>query len=95
MVDFAGWDMPVTYKGLIEDTERCAERCGIFDVSHMGEIFVRGPKSLDALEWLTTNHVAKLATGEAQYGFLLNPEGGVIDNIITYSSNLAKNIWCA
>jgi len=84
MVDFAGWWMPVQYQGLREEHETVRTKVGLFDVSHMGEVWVRGPKSLSTLEWLTTNDVAKLKAGEAQYSLLPNAEGGLVDDIIVY-----------
>ncbi len=84
MVDFAGWYMPVSYAGLREEHLNVRSKVGLFDVSHMGEIFVRGPKSLETLEWLTTNWVGKLESGQAQYSLLPNADGGLVDDIIVY-----------
>lgn len=89
MVDFAGWFMPVQYKGLKEEHQCVREHVGLFDVSHMGEIRVKGPQALATLEWLTTNDVSKLENGEAQYSLLPNNEGGLVDDIIVYC--LQKN----
>lgn len=84
MVDFAGWWMPVQYKGLKEEHQNVRQNVGLFDVSHMGEIRFRGPNALSTLEWLTTNHVAKLGKGQAHYTLLPNDKGGLIDDIIIY-----------
>jgi aminomethyltransferase len=84
MVDFAGWHMPVQYEGVIEEHERVRKNVGLFDVSHMGEIFFRGPKALESLQWLTTNDVSKLENGQAHYSLLPNEEGGLVDDIIVY-----------
>src|SRR4051812_4674993 len=84
MVDFAGWYMPVQYEGVIEEHKNCRENCGLFDVSHMGEIRVKGPKAVETLQWLTTNDVAKLESGHAQYSLLPNEQGGIVDDIIVY-----------
>jgi len=84
MVDFAGWWMPVQYKGLKEEHLCVRAHVGLFDVSHMGEIRFKGPKALPTLEWLTTNSVAKLAKGQAHYSLLPNNEGGLVDDIIVY-----------
>lgn len=84
MVDFAGWYMPVEYEGLRAEHLKVRADVGLFDVSHMGEIRVRGPKSLETLEWLTTNHVAKLENGQAQYSLLPNDKGGLVDDLIVY-----------
>ncbi len=89
MVPFVGWSMPVQYKGLRIEHEAVRNNVGIFDVSHMGEFRVSGPNALETLEWLTTNHVAKLENGQAQYSLLTNPEGGIVDDLIIYC--LEKN----
>ncbi len=84
MVDFAGWYMPVQYTGLREEHDNVRTNVGLFDVSHMGEIRFKGPKALESLQWLTTNDVAKLNSGEAQYSLLPNDHGGLVDDIIVY-----------
>jgi len=84
MVEFAGWYMPVQYEGLKKEHLNVRENVGLFDVSHMGEIRMSGPKALETLEWLTTNHVSKLKAGEAQYSLLTNKNGGVVDDLIIY-----------
>src|SRR5690349_21332308 len=84
MVDFAGWLMPIQYSNLREEHDSVRQNVGLFDVSHMGEIRVRGAKALESLEWLTTNDVAKLNPGEAQYSLLPNDQGGLVDDIIIY-----------
>lgn len=89
MVDFAGWYMPVQYIGLREEHDNVRKNVGLFDVSHMGEVRFKGPKALETLEWLTTNDVAKLNDGEAQYSLLPNDQGGLVDDIIVYC--LKKN----
>lgn len=89
MVDFAGWYMPVQYVGLKEEHLNVRQNVGLFDVSHMGEVRVKGPQALATLDWLTTNDVAKLNDGEAQYSLLPNDQGGLVDDIIVYC--LKKN----
>lgn len=84
MVEFAGWYMPITYSNLKEEHQCVREKVGLFDVSHMGEIFFRGEKALESLEWMTTNHVGKLENGEAQYSLIPNENGGIVDDIIVY-----------
>jgi len=85
MVDFAGWYMPVEYSaGLRQEHLSVRQRVGLFDVSHMGEIRVQGPKALEAVEWLTTNYVGKLQNGQAQYSLLPNDQGGLVDDLIVY-----------
>ena len=84
MVDFAGWLMPVQYEGLMEEHKNVRENCGLFDVSHMGEIRVKGSKSLETLQWLTTNDVSKLQQGDAQYSLYPNENGGIVDDLFIY-----------
>lgn len=84
MVSFAGWHMPIQYRGVIEEHECVRQKVGLFDVSHMGEIFVKGPKALESLNFLTCNDVPKLQKGQAQYSLLLNENGGIVDDIIVY-----------
>lgn len=84
MVPFAGWYMPVQYVGVKEEHMATRTGVGLFDVSHMGEFRVRGPKSLETLEWLTTNDVAALPAGKAHYSLFPNKEGGIVDDLIIY-----------
>lgn len=84
MVDFAGWDMPVQYTGIIDEHTAVRTRAGLFDVSHMGEVSIRGPGALAACQVMTANDVARLADGQAQYSLLLTPEGGIVDDIIVH-----------
>jgi aminomethyltransferase len=84
MVDFAGWEMPVQYGGILEEHKAVREDCGIFDISHMGEFLIRGPEAASCLDSLLTNSVSKLEKGQAQYSLLLNHHGGIIDDLIVY-----------
>jgi aminomethyltransferase len=84
MVDFGGWDMPVEYKGLMEEHRAVRERVGLFDVSHMGEIEVRGPQALDLVQHVTVNDASKLKLGQAQYSALLYETGGFVDDILVH-----------
>jgi aminomethyltransferase len=84
MVDFAGWEMPVQYSGILAEHKAVREEAGVFDISHMGEFFVSGPGSADWLDSLLTNRVAALSDGQAQYSLMLNERGGVIDDLIVY-----------
>lgn len=84
MVDFAGWWMPVQYRGLKEEHLSVRSGVGLFDVSHMGEFRVSGPKSLETLQWITTNDVSKLASGQAHYSLFPNEAGGIVDDLIVY-----------
>ncbi len=89
MVDFAGWEMPVQYAGILEEHRAVRENCGIFDISHMGEFVVRGTEASAWLDSLLTNRVAALETGQAQYSLMLNERGGVIDDLIVYRTAAA------
>jgi aminomethyltransferase len=84
MVPFAGWDMPVQYRGITGEHVAVRTKVGLFDVSHMGEIRVRGPKAAAALQWLLSNDVDKLAPGQAQYNGLCNHRGGMVDDVFAY-----------
>jgi glycine cleavage system T protein (aminomethyltransferase) len=84
MVEFAGFDMPVQYQGLLEEHAAVRENVGMFDVSHMGEITVEGPGALETAQRLVTNDLSKCKDGQAQYSALCNEQGGVIDDIIVY-----------
>src|SRR5258708_28679503 len=84
MVPLAGWEMPVQYGGVIEEVRAVRRAAGVFDVSHMGEVVVSGPGALAWLNSLTTNDVAKLTPGRAQYSLLLRPDGGILDDILAY-----------
>ena len=85
MVDFGGWDMPVQYPaGTIEEHLRTRTHSGLFDVSHMGEIDVRGPDAIRFVNRLTSNDVTKLVDGQAQYSALTTPEGTVVDDLLVY-----------
>ena len=84
MVEFGGWDMAVQFSGILDEHQAVRERAGLFDVSHMGEVEVRGPQALDLLQKLTCNDVSKLADGRCQYNALLYASGGFVDDILIY-----------
>src|SRR5215475_14370706 len=85
MVDFGGWDMPVQYPaGVIEEHMATRTRAGLFDVSHMGEIWAEGPDATPFVNRLTTNDVTKLVDGQAHYSALTNDQGGVVDDLLVY-----------
>jgi aminomethyltransferase len=84
MVDFGGWDMPVQYSGIIDEHQAVRTAVGLFDVSHMGEIEVRGPEAALLVDFVTTNAVEKLAPGQAHYSGLLYPHGGFVDDILVH-----------
>ncbi len=84
MVEFAGWEMPVQYQGVVEEHLAVRTRAGLFDVSHMGEIEIRGAKALDAVQRLTCNDAARLAPGQAQYSAFTTERGTFVDDVIVY-----------
>ena len=84
MVDFGGWDMPVQYSGIIEEHHAVRRSVGLFDVSHMGEIEVRGPEAERLVDYVTTNAVGKLQNGQAHYSGLLYEHGGFVDDILVH-----------
>jgi aminomethyltransferase len=85
MVDFGGWDMPVQYPaGVIEEHMATRTRAGLFDVSHMGEIWVEGPDAIPFVNSITTNDVTKLVDGQAHYSAFPNLNGGVVDDLLVY-----------
>jgi aminomethyltransferase len=84
MVEFAGWEMPVQYSGVIDEHKAVRRTAGIFDVSHMGQIEVTGSGATDYVQYLTTNNARKLVDGQAQYSILCREGGGVIDDVIVY-----------
>jgi glycine hydroxymethyltransferase len=84
MVDFAGWEMPVRYRSVQEEHVTVRTAAGLFDVSHMGIFDFRGPNACAFLDLVTTNDVARLLVGQSHYGYLLSPEGRVVDDIMIY-----------
>ncbi len=84
LVEFAGWEMPVQYTGVREEHMAVRESCGVFDVSHMGEIETSGPGALALLQRLLSNDVAAIPVGGAQYSVLCREDGGVLDDLFTY-----------
>jgi aminomethyltransferase len=84
MVEFAGWDMPVEYSGIVDEHLAVRTRAGLFDVSHMGEIEIAGRDALKAVQHITTNDASRLAIGQAQYSALPTPQGTFVDDVLTY-----------
>jgi aminomethyltransferase len=84
LVDFAGWEMPLQYSGLIQEHEAVRSAAGLFDVSHMGEVEFKGAGALDEANRLITNDLARCADGQAMYAGLLNEQGGFVDDIVAY-----------
>src|SRR5689334_16806780 len=84
LVPFAGWEMPVQYAGVMQEHEAVRRDAGVFDVSHMGEIEVEGPRAFELLQGLLSNDLAKIEPGRAQYTLLTNERGGIVDDLIVY-----------
>src|ERR671927_1126600 len=84
MVPFVGWEMPVQYAGVIPEHRAVRQDCGAFDVSHMGELEVEGPRAAELLQGLLSNDLDRIDVGEAQYTLLTNERGGIVDDLIVY-----------
>mgnify|MGYP002724364416 CR=1 FL=1 len=107
MHEFAGYNMPIEYSGIIDEHQAVVNSVGVFDVSHMGEFWVKGPKALEFLQKVTSNDASLIPLGKAQYTSFLNEEGGIVDDLIVYhyepekylmvvnASNIEKDWeWC-
>src|SRR5580658_8671020 len=84
LIEFGGWEMPVYYTSIMEEHEAVRTAAGLFDISHMGEIRVRGGAALEFLNSVLTNNVRKLPAGQGQYTLLCNERGGVVDDLYAY-----------
>src|SRR5207248_2070665 len=84
LVPFAGWEMPVQYEGVIPEHRAVRTDCGVFDVSHMGELEVEGPRARELLQGLLSNDLERIGPGQAQYTLLTNERGGIVDDLIVY-----------
>jgi aminomethyltransferase len=84
LTEFGGWSMPVQYSGIVDEHKAVREAAGVFDISHMGEFFVRGPGARDFLNGVLSNDVTRLQVGQGQYTLMLDDHGGVIDDLILY-----------
>jgi aminomethyltransferase len=87
MAPFAGFNMPIQFSGINEEHETVRTKLGIFDVSHMGEIWVKGPKALDFIQYVTSNDASVLVDGKVQYSCLPNGKGGIVDDLLVYRVN--------
>ncbi|MEG2665406.1 MAG: glycine cleavage system aminomethyltransferase GcvT [Bacteroidales bacterium] len=87
MEPFAGYNMPVQYEGIMVEHNNVREKVGVFDVSHMGEFWVKGPKAFDLVQKITTNDVAALSDGKVQYTCMPNGRGGIVDDMLVYRIN--------
>jgi aminomethyltransferase len=84
MLEFAGFEMPIEYTGIIDEHNTVRNAVGVFDVSHMGEFWVKGPNALDLVKKITTNDATQLVTGQAQYTCFPNGKGGIVDDLLVY-----------
>ena len=87
MAEFAGYNMPIEYSGINDEHMCVREKVGVFDVSHMGEVWVKGPKAFDFVQYITSNDVAVLTDGKVQYSCLPNGKGGIVDDLLVYRIN--------
>ena len=94
IVEFAGWEMPVQYRGVINEHLAVRTRAGLFDVSHMGEIEIRGPGALELCQELTANDIARMKPQQAQYNLLMNERGGIVDDVIFYRIDPTHFLIC-
>lgn len=85
MVPFAGFTMPVEYTGITAEHHAVREKAGMFDVSHMGKFWIKGPGAFDLIQFLTSNDLTRLEIGQAQYSCLMNEQGGIVDDILVYA----------
>jgi aminomethyltransferase len=94
LVDFAGWEMPVQYRSILEEHKAVRRTAGLFDVSHMGEVDVQGPEAGRFLNHLVTNDVAKLFPGRVLYSPMCQPDGGVVDDLLVYMRGAEDYFLC-
>lgn len=94
MTIFAGWEMPLEYSGIVDEHVNVRNAVGLFDISHLGQIEVSGPKALDAVQLVITNDASKLTDGRVQYNLLCNPSGGIMDDVTLYRFSEDKYIFC-
>ena len=94
MAEFAGYNMPIEFTGINDEHMAVRNGAGVFDVSHLGEIWVKGPKALDLLQRITTNDVSKLFDGKVQYSCMPNGHGGIVDDILVYRVDAETYMLC-
>jgi aminomethyltransferase len=94
MVNFGGWEMPVEYSGIVNEHLATRTAAGLFDVSHMGEIEVRGPRALDLVQYVTSNDAAKLTDGQAHYSGLLTSAGTFVDDLLVHRISANRYLLC-
>jgi aminomethyltransferase len=94
MVNFGGWDMPLEYSGILAEHEAVRTRAGLFDVSHMGELEIRGSGALQLVQWVTCNNAAKLAIGQAHYSGLMTSRGTFVDDLLVHKISDTHYLLC-
>src|SRR6267142_2800137 len=94
MIEFGGWEMPVQYTGILAEHHAVRTQAGLFDLSHMGEIEVAGPRSLEVCQELLVTNVAQVRPWQAQYSVLCYPEGGIVDDVIGYCVAEDHYLFC-
>lgn len=94
MAEFAGYNMPIEFSGINDEHMTVREKCGVFDVSHMGEIWIKGEKALELLQYIASNDVSKLYDGKVQYATMPNGKGGIVDDILIYKFSDTKYMLC-
>lgn len=94
MVDFGGWDMPVEYSGILAEHHAVRTAAGLFDVSHMGEIEIRGARALDLVQWVSCNDAAKLVVGQAHYSGLMTDQGTFVDDLLVHKISNTHYLLC-
>lgn len=94
IVEFGGWQMPLSYSSILKEHQAVRSQAGLFDVSHMGEIFVEGEDALSFLQFLTCNDVGRLKPGKCQYNLLLNEQAGVVDDLLIYQLEEKNFLLC-
>lgn len=94
MAEFAGYNMPIEFTGINDEHITVREKAGVFDVSHMGEIWIKGERALEFLQHITSNDVAKLYDGKVQYSCMPNGRGGIVDDILVYRFSNTKYMLC-
>lgn len=94
LVDFGGWNMPIQYSGILQEHHAVRTAVGVFDVSHMGEIEIRGPEAAKLVDYISTNNAAKMKTGQAHYSALLYEHGGFVDDILVHKISETNFFLC-
>jgi aminomethyltransferase len=92
IVDFSGWALPVEYSSILKEAKAVRTTCGLFDASHMGEIYIKGKDALSFLQSLTPNDISLTKKGQLQYNLFLNDKGGIVDDLMIY--NLGESFLC-